>query len=133
MSLKSGMSFPRHYNRLKSYRKHCSRIFVFFTDAFPSSAAFDAINSALTSDDAERKDAIKKGKAVFAFTLKNSSGKTQSWHIDLKDKGVVGKGEAPSGGKADGTSLRTRLFGLLGLIPICTYYVRAPRRSKAFG
>ena len=71
-------------------------------DSFPSSGAFDAINSSLQSDDAERKDAVKKGNAVFAFTLKNKEGQTDSWYIDLKDKGEVAKGEAPSGKKADG-------------------------------
>lgn len=64
-------------------------------DSFPASAAFDAIQSSLQSDDAGRKDAIKDGKAVFAFILKNKAGQTQSWHIDLKDKGEVRKGEAP--------------------------------------
>ena len=73
------------------------------SDSFPSSAAFDAINSSLQSDDEERKDAVKKGNAVFAFTLKNDKGNTESWHIDLKEKGEVGKGEAPSGKKADGS------------------------------
>lgn len=71
------------------------------SDAFPSSEAFDAINSALQSDDNERKDAIKKGNAIFAFTLKNQQGTTESWHLDLKEKGEVAKGEAPAGGKAD--------------------------------
>jgi hypothetical protein len=61
-------------------------------DAFPSSEAFDLINSALTSSDAERKEAIKHGNAVFAFTLKNKAGETESWHIDLKTKGEVAKG-----------------------------------------
>ncbi|EHL00313.1 Sterol carrier protein, SCP [Glarea lozoyensis ATCC 20868] len=61
-------------------------------DAFPSSEAFDSINAALQSSDAERKDAIKQGNAVFAFTLKNKEGATESWHIDLKEKGEVGKG-----------------------------------------
>ena len=75
---------------------------ISFLDSFPSSAAFDAINSSLQSDDAERKDAVKKGNAVFAFTLKNKEGQTDSWYIDLKDKGEVAKGEAPSGKKADG-------------------------------
>ncbi|XTI92809.1 sterol-binding-like protein [Cenococcum geophilum] len=70
-------------------------------DAFPSSAAFDAISASLSSDDAGRKDAIKKGGAVFAFTLKNAAGDTDSWHIDLKEKGCVGKGDAPEGGKAN--------------------------------
>ncbi|GKZ25398.1 hypothetical protein AbraIFM66951_002433 [Aspergillus brasiliensis] len=72
-------------------------------DAFPSSAAFDAIHSTLQADDAERKDAINKAKAVVAFNIKNDKGKEESWHLDLKDKGVVGKGAAPEGGKADVT------------------------------
>ena len=61
-------------------------------DAFPSSAAFDNINDALKSSDTERKNAIKQGNAVFTFTLKNKAGETESWHIDLKNKGEVGKG-----------------------------------------
>lgn len=67
--------------------------------AFPSSEAFDLINSSLAADDAERKKAIKQGSAVFAFTLKNKAGETGSWHIDLKSKGEVGKGagENPTG------------------------------------
>ena len=73
-------------------------------DAFPASAAFEVINSALESDKAEREDAVKKAQGIFAFTLKNSAGATGSWHIDLKNKGTVGKGEAPEGGKADGES-----------------------------
>ncbi|KAL8982633.1 MAG: hypothetical protein Q9177_005213, partial [Variospora cf. flavescens] len=72
-------------------------------DSFPSSTAFDAINSSLQSDDAERKDAVKKGNAIFAFTLKNKEGHEESWHIDLKDKGCVGRGPAPEGKKADVT------------------------------
>lgn len=69
------------------------------SDNFPASAAFDAINSALTASEADRKDAIKKGGAVFGFTLKNGSGDTESWHIDLKEKGEVQKGlpEKPTG------------------------------------
>ncbi|KDN63226.1 putative SCP-2 sterol transfer family protein [Colletotrichum sublineola] len=61
-------------------------------DKFPSSVAFDAINEALTASEADRKDAVKQGNAVFAFTLKNAAGETDSWHIDLKNKGQVGKG-----------------------------------------
>lgn len=72
------------------------------TDAFPSSAAFDAINSTLQADAAERKEAINKAKAVVAFNIKNDKGQEESWYLDLKDKGVVGKGAAPEGGKADG-------------------------------
>jgi hypothetical protein len=42
---------------------------------------------------------MKQGNAVFAFTLKNAAGETQSWHIDLKNKGAVGTGvgEKPTG------------------------------------
>ncbi|KAL1989957.1 hypothetical protein VTN49DRAFT_7154 [Thermomyces lanuginosus] len=70
--------------------------------AFPASAAFDLINQAL-NDEAERKDAIKKGAGIYTITLKNKDGKEQSWYVDLKDKGKVFKGEAPAGGKADVT------------------------------
>jgi len=66
---------------------------------FPSSAAFDEISRSLSSSPADRKDAIKKGAAIFAFTLKNS-GKEESWYIDLKETGTVGKGSAPEGKKA---------------------------------
>ncbi|KAH7080168.1 SCP2 sterol-binding domain-containing protein [Paraphoma chrysanthemicola] len=65
---------------------------------FPSSAAFDEIARSL-SNDADRKDAIKKGGAIFSFTLKND-GKEDSWYIDLKESGTVGKGAAPEGKKA---------------------------------
>ncbi|KJZ79630.1 hypothetical protein HIM_01099 [Hirsutella minnesotensis 3608] len=61
-------------------------------DKFPSSAAFDAISQALSASDADRKDAIKQANAVFAFTLKNKAGETESWHIDLKETGKVGSG-----------------------------------------
>ncbi|KAI5858216.1 sterol-binding-like protein [Durotheca rogersii] len=61
-------------------------------DKFPASAAFDAINDSLQSSEADRQDAIKQGNAVFAFTLKNAAGETESWHIDLKEKGTVGAG-----------------------------------------
>jgi hypothetical protein len=76
-----------------------SQLLTHFADAFPSSEAFDVINSALTASDVERKDAIKQGNAVFAFTLKNKAGETESWHIDLQSKGEVGKGlgEKPTG------------------------------------
>jgi hypothetical protein len=68
-------------------------------DKFPSSAAFDEINNALNASEADRKDAIKQGNAVFAFTLKNAAGETESWNIDLKNKGAVSKGlgEKPNG------------------------------------
>ncbi len=36
---------------------------------------------------------------MFAFTLKNKAGETESWHIDLKEKGTVnaGLGSKPTG------------------------------------
>jgi putative sterol carrier protein len=61
-------------------------------DKFPASAAFDAINGVLQGNEADREDAIKQAKSVFAFTLKNKAGETESWHIDLKEKGTVGTG-----------------------------------------
>jgi putative sterol carrier protein len=64
-------------------------------DKFPASAAFDLINEALNSSEAERKDAIKQGNGVYAFTLKNTAGETESWHIDLKETGKVGSGTGP--------------------------------------
>ncbi|PWY94496.1 sterol-binding-like protein [Aspergillus sclerotioniger CBS 115572] len=70
-------------------------------DAFPSSAAFDAINATLQADATERKDAIDKAKAVIAFNIKNAQNKEESWYLDLKEKGVVGQGAPP--GKADVT------------------------------
>lgn len=73
-------------------------------DAWPSSAAFDLIASALSSD-AERKDAIKKGGAIFAFTLKNEQGEQKDWYIDLKETGEVGKGLAPADKKPTGKLL----------------------------
>ena len=80
-------------------RKH---LLTLRLDAWPSSSAFDLIASAL-SDDKERKDAIKKGGAIFAFTLKNEAGEQKDWYIDLKETGKVGKGLAPEGKKPSGT------------------------------
>jgi hypothetical protein len=70
--------------------------------AFPASEAFEAINDALSSDEAERKNAIKQAGSVFAFTLKNKAGETESWNVDLKNKGVVSKGlgDKPTGKRA---------------------------------
>ncbi|KAF2435565.1 SCP-2 sterol transfer family protein [Tothia fuscella] len=73
--------------------------------SFPSSEAFDLINNSLKDDPKEKKDAIKKAGAIFAFTLKNKEGASESWYIDLKEKGEVGKGAAPESGKADVTLL----------------------------
>ena len=93
MSLKNGTLYFHLRFTLSLYKT---------LDSFPASAAFEVINSALQSDDAERQDAVKNGQAIFAFTLKNGAGETDSWHIDLKDKGAVGRGDAPEGKKADG-------------------------------
>jgi hypothetical protein len=72
---------------------------------FPSSKAFDMIEEGLNKDDKAKKDAIKQAKAIFAFTLKNKAGKTESWFLDLKKDGVVGKGLAPAGAKPTGMFL----------------------------
>ena len=94
-----------------------NRMLMIWIDAFPSSEAFDLINSALTSSDAERKDAIKQGNAVFAFTLKNKAGDTESWHIDLKTKGEVAKGagDSPTGKLLRRESESTKSTGTIGL------------------
>ena len=84
-----------------------TNIYSFSTDNFPSSAAFDHIASALL-EESERKDAVKKGAAIFAFTIKNGNGDTADWHIDLKETGKVGKGLAPDGKKANGTNSYTK-------------------------
>lgn len=68
-------------------------------DKFPSSGFFDLMHSALTSSEADKKQAIDMGKGIYAITLKNEAGETDSWHIDLKTKGAVGKGV---GDKPDG-------------------------------
>lgn len=57
------------------------------------------MNGALTGSEADKKQAMDMGKGVYAFTLKNTAGETDSWHIDLKNKGAVGKG---LGDKPDG-------------------------------
>ncbi|KAK9370426.1 SCP2 sterol-binding domain-containing protein [Lipomyces kononenkoae] len=69
-------------------------------DSFPSSGAFDLIKASL-SDEKERTNAIKKGGAIFAFSLTNSNNETDTWYIDLKSSGTVGKGSGPEGKKAD--------------------------------
>lgn len=60
--------------------------------AFPSSAAFDAINQALSSDDKLRKSSVKKVNALVVFKLTNADNKTEHWYLDLKQDGKVGKG-----------------------------------------
>ncbi|KAI5299378.1 hypothetical protein KEM55_002218 [Ascosphaera atra] len=73
-------------------------------DNFPSSAAFDLIADGLKSE-AMRKDAVKQAKAVFVFTITNDKGETESWWLDLKKEGAVGKGASSPAGKADVTLL----------------------------
>lgn len=69
------------------------------TDKFPASAFFETMNGALQSSEADKKQAMDMGKGIYAFTLKNAAGETDSWHIDLKNEGKVGKGvgEKPDG------------------------------------
>ncbi|KIX07834.1 uncharacterized protein Z518_02488 [Rhinocladiella mackenziei CBS 650.93] len=74
-------------------------------DAFPSSVAFDAISDAMSANEADRKDAIEKTGAIFAFKLTNNKGQEEAWYLDFKNTGLVGKGEAPEGKKADVTLL----------------------------
>lgn len=61
------------------------------------------INEQLSENPDEVRDAIKKGNGIFAFTIKGNSGVTDSWHVDLKSTGSVGKGigEKPSGKTSD--------------------------------
>ncbi|KAG5958872.1 hypothetical protein E4U58_005209, partial [Claviceps cyperi] len=84
---------PRGQIRYLSRRKACADLTSsFHADKFPSSSAFDAIDSVLSGSDSERKAAIKQANGVFAFTIKNKAGETESWHVDLKESGRVGKG-----------------------------------------
>lgn len=59
------------------------------------------MNQALQSSEADKKQALDMGKGIYAFTLKNAAGETDSWHIDLKNEGKVAKG---TGNKPDGMS-----------------------------
>ena len=60
------------------------------------------IQQTLQGDEAGRKEAVSGAKAIVAFNVKNAQGKEESWYLDLKNKGEVGQGAAPAGGKADG-------------------------------
>ncbi|PWW71885.1 sterol-binding-like protein [Tuber magnatum] len=70
------------------------------SENFPSSSAFDLIAASLTAP-AAKSDALKKGKAIFAFALSNKAKETESWYLDLKTTGTVGKGLAPEGATPD--------------------------------
>lgn len=63
------------------------------------------MNSALNASEADKKQAMDMGKGIYAFTLKNAAGETDSWHIDLKNEGKVNKG---LGEKPDGASFQTQ-------------------------
>jgi putative sterol carrier protein len=47
-------------------------------------------------DPTAKRNFIKQANGIFTFTLKNSSGETESWYLDLKNSGTVGKGEKPA-------------------------------------
>ncbi|CAN3359576.1 oleate-induced peroxisomal protein Pox18p [Diutina catenulata] len=59
-------------------------------DGFESGEVFELLQAAM-SDEAIRKKAIAGAKAVIVFTLKNSTGKQQSWVLDLKNEGTLAK------------------------------------------
>lgn len=73
--------------------------FACHVDKIPASNLFDQINEQLANNQAEVKDAIKNGNGIFAFTIKGNSGEVDSWHVDLKETGRVGKGlgDKPNG------------------------------------
>ncbi|TPX59330.1 hypothetical protein PhCBS80983_g02516 [Powellomyces hirtus] len=72
---------------------------------FESSQVFETLKMGVeTGSDEERKARVQKVKAIFQFDITNTSGKTASWYIDLKNApGAVGAGPAPT--KADATVL----------------------------
>ncbi|KAL2108317.1 hypothetical protein VUR80DRAFT_3971 [Thermomyces stellatus] len=59
---------------------------------FPSSAIFDELQHALASSEKERRNAIEQANALLSFVLSNAAGETDSWHVDLRRTGRVGKG-----------------------------------------
>ncbi|XP_037088686.1 non-specific lipid-transfer protein-like [Pollicipes pollicipes] len=65
---------------------------------FKSSEIFEQMDSVLKTDGA---DIVKKMKAVFAFSVKNSGGKTATWTVDVKNGN--GGVELNSNKKADVT------------------------------
>ncbi|MBQ5153752.1 hypothetical protein EGM85_10870 [Macrococcus caseolyticus] len=69
--------------------------------AFPSSDAFDLIKQGISSNEANKAKYIKQANMIVQFDIKNKEGKSESWYLDVKNKGEVGKGKAP--GKADVT------------------------------
>lgn len=59
---------------------------------FPSSAAFDELNKAITVSEATRKNFLRT-KLLVQFDIKNKEGKISSWYLDVKDKGEAGVGK----------------------------------------
>ncbi|KAG2188495.1 hypothetical protein INT44_001249 [Umbelopsis vinacea] len=69
---------------------------------FAASSIFEQAKKQMDgASDAEKQAQIKKAKALFQFDITNGEGKSQTWWIDLKQKGDVGKGKPP--GKSDVT------------------------------
>lgn len=57
---------------------------------FESSSVFEQISSGFASTPEETKAKIlKQIKSIFQFNVKNSSGKVQSWYLDLKNSATV--------------------------------------------
>ncbi|CAG8453030.1 18721_t:CDS:2 [Acaulospora morrowiae] len=65
-------------------------------DGFKSSTFFELLNVSFSSNEAKRKENIKKANAIYEFNVKNEEGKTQVWTMELKKEGVIcaGKGSA---------------------------------------
>ncbi|CAG78989.1 fatty acid-binding protein [Yarrowia lipolytica] len=72
-------------------------------DGFTSSIIFDVIRDGLNdpSQAKQKAESIKKANAIIVFNLKNKAGKTESWYLDLKNDGDVGKGNKSPKGDAD--------------------------------
>lgn len=86
----------------------------FHIAAFPSSKVFDVIQEAISADNTLKKKVIRQSGAIVVFTLKNKEGKTESWYLDLKKEGGVGKGSSAPAGPADITlNLSESDFGAL--------------------
>lgn len=59
-------------------------------DGFEAGPSFELLYTALR-DDTLRQKAVNGVKAVIVITLKNTTGKTQSWLLELKNQGTVEK------------------------------------------
>lgn len=72
-------------------------------DGFTSSIIFDVIRDGLSdpSQAKQKAESIKKANAIIVFNLKNKAGKVESWYLDLKKNGDVGKGNKAPAGEPD--------------------------------